>query len=197
MKCDVKDFMSNTRYEGECLVWVGPRRGRYGVYHGMAARRVSWEMSHPPLRKSDVVTNTCDNPLCVRAEHLALKATSASVDTELGQVLGDICDMLGRLGEAKNISELARILGVAPSTVARWRTGESSARRPALSMLITVKGILQNVLERNEVAEVLWERLSKSRFAMEEVLKAAGFGNLFSSSLHMQRARKRAHSTTK
>lgn len=62
-----------------CYLWDGctnPHRGGYGViWDGRRqayAHRVAWTLAHGPVPQNMCVLHRCDQPLCVRADHLFL-----------------------------------------------------------------------------------------------------------------------------
>lgn len=61
-----------------CHEWTGATSGsfHYGVLivdgRNTRAHRYAWEQAHGPLRKGDCVLHRCDNPRCVRVDHLFL-----------------------------------------------------------------------------------------------------------------------------
>jgi len=60
-----------------CWEWQGFRHDRgYGVItirrHKQYAHRVAWELTNGPIPKAMVVMHQCDNPPCVRPDHLRL-----------------------------------------------------------------------------------------------------------------------------
>ena len=68
---------ANTIVDGECVVWSGYRHGgRYGrVRTGktkVGAHRVAWELVHGLIPAGLFVLHRCDNPPCVRIDHLFL-----------------------------------------------------------------------------------------------------------------------------
>lgn len=60
---------------GECWIWTGARM-RYGYFqYGkklIGAHRVAWELRNGPIPDGLYVLHRCDNPPCVRPDHLFL-----------------------------------------------------------------------------------------------------------------------------
>lgn len=73
-----QNFWARVDRTEECWVWNGPRLkgNRYGLlqrhYHKVYAHRVSWEMHFGPIPNGLFVLHRCDNPPCVRPDHLFL-----------------------------------------------------------------------------------------------------------------------------
>jgi hypothetical protein len=71
-------FWAKVDKSGECWVWTGSRNwagyGYLGAVRGhgrqLAAHRVSWELANGSIPEGLHVLHHCDNPPCVRPEHL-------------------------------------------------------------------------------------------------------------------------------
>lgn len=78
----IERFMAKVDTSGDCWVWRGATNGgndkdfKYGffaVYPRMYyAHRFMWEYHNGPIPPKMVIMHTCDNPLCVRLDHLRL-----------------------------------------------------------------------------------------------------------------------------
>ncbi len=60
---------------GRCWLWLAATNEKgYGKIGNLRAHRVSWELNFGPIPARAFVLHRCDNPGCVRAEHLELGA---------------------------------------------------------------------------------------------------------------------------
>ena len=77
---DITWFYSRTRQIGDCLCWINLRTGEpvhsYGQFRikGVAtiATRWIWEQVNGPIPNGLLVCHRCDNPPCVKLDHLFL-----------------------------------------------------------------------------------------------------------------------------
>lgn len=69
-------FWSNVQKTDGCWVWTGCRSHDYGLMGANKARilahRFSWELHYGPIPNGLGVLHRCDNPPCVRPDHLFL-----------------------------------------------------------------------------------------------------------------------------
>ncbi len=83
-------FWPKVRKGDGCWEWTASKHpdgyGQFGVGHGRAwAHRVAWELCVGPIPAGMVVMHTCDNPGCVRPDHL-----------RIGTQLDNIADMVAK-----------------------------------------------------------------------------------------------------
>lgn len=77
MRAIADRFWSKVDKSGECWVWTAHRRHHgYGAFFlngkAQSAHRVAWELTYGPIPSGRSVLHACDNPPCVRPEHLSL-----------------------------------------------------------------------------------------------------------------------------
>lgn len=71
-------FWAKIRKSEGCWEWTaGVDRDGYGVFRGAGdrryrAHRYAWEEVHGPLASSTFLMHSCDNPRCVRVDHLSI-----------------------------------------------------------------------------------------------------------------------------
>ena len=71
-------FWSKVDKSGECWVWTAGRTAAgYGMFHSNTSRahlahRYAFELANGPIPTGMHVRHTCDNPPCVRIDHLVI-----------------------------------------------------------------------------------------------------------------------------
>lgn len=75
LRINTRRFWKNVSCGDGCWTWRGSRRWGCGYpsYSGRFAHRVMWALAYEsPIPSGAQVLHKCDNPLCVRPEHLHL-----------------------------------------------------------------------------------------------------------------------------
>ena len=120
---------------GECIEYTKTQRNGYGIVQvngrRTGAHRVAYELHNGPIPDGMVVRHRCDNPPCIRIEHLTVGSQVENIadmvnrdrstrgERSSNHVLTDesVRDILKRLGKGSSQSELAREYGVSHTTI--------------------------------------------------------------------------------
>ena len=127
-------FWQKVRVEDGCWEWTASRHykgyGWFRVGDRMEkAHRVSYLLHHGPIPEGMSVLHKCDNPACVRPDHIFLGTQQENIADMVrkgrvsrgpGSTLTD-ADVLAIRASGKSNTELARLYGQDQSTISRVR----------------------------------------------------------------------------
>lgn len=108
-------FWAAIQKTDDCWIWTKTRtKAGYGVYRARYAHRLSYEKHHGPIPDGLHVCHTCDNPACVRPDHLFLGTAKDNRDDMVQK--GRAPNLKGENhGKAKltedNVREIRRLYG--------------------------------------------------------------------------------------
>jgi hypothetical protein len=153
----VDRFWSKVEKTDGCWIWRGGRKGhpthRYGAFivgkqrrigprsanrfeggKSYAVHRLSWEWANGrDVPKGMLVCHTCDNPICVRPDHLFLgthlennrdrsaKGRNGGGDKRSVLTENDVRDIRALLSKGENRNWLAKLYGVTWATIEKIR----------------------------------------------------------------------------
>lgn len=74
---DLNEFLSKVDRSGDCWLWMAARGPHHYGMLGKSqqekyAHRLSWHLHNGPIPEGLIVRHKCDNPPCVRPDHLEL-----------------------------------------------------------------------------------------------------------------------------
>lgn len=149
------------KHEGSsaCWVWIGSRLPRgYGLFYpkagrGMYAHRVSWEIANGrPVPEGLHVMHACDNPWCVRPEHLSVGTRSDNMRDMWNKGRGHKNSKSGEEHYAHKLTE-AQVIEMRE----RWARGGVKQRELAEQFGVT------RALVGQIVRGVAWKHVPMSR----------------------------------
>lgn len=152
-------LLAHVTPEGDCLVWAAAktRRADGSVSYGrlrrngrsVAIHRLAYEIAIGPIPPGMEVRHTCDNPPCIRPDHLLVGTHADNMADKVarrrssrGRAVLGARDVLAiravyRDGETPTPSDLAAIYGVTAHAILEVITGKSWGAWPGV---VQVKG---------------------------------------------------------
>ena len=125
-------FWAKVKKTDNCWEWTAATWGKgYGVYRhknkSRSAHRLSYEIANGPIPEGLLVLHKCDNPKCVRPDHLWL-----------GTHADNMADCVRKGRNAKGERQRLAVLGRVPSGETHWThrdpnkvpRGEQSGKTP-------------------------------------------------------------------
>ena len=141
-------FWEKVRKTDTCWIWMASLdHAGYGQFHRWdngrkvmrKAHRVAYELKNGECPPDMCVLHSCDNPKCVRPEHLRLGTRSGNKKDQVDRhriIFGDNCSwskldstqvsqIRERIINGERLVDLAKEYRVSPSNLSRIKTGDS------------------------------------------------------------------------
>lgn len=117
-------FWARVRKTDGCWEWTRARhRQGYGNIsidgRSLLAHRVSWELAHGPIPDGICVCHRCDNPRCVRPDHLFLGTHVENMRDMANKCRSPGTRAVEHAGRRLGIKSWSKITGIPRSTIAR------------------------------------------------------------------------------
>jgi hypothetical protein len=99
-------------YDRGCWLWIAGKRGHYGYgginctddpHNAISAHKASWILHYGPIPEGMCVLHWCDNPPCVRPDHLWLGTHAENMADMVKKGRGR-----GLQGESHNMAKLTQ-----------------------------------------------------------------------------------------
>ena len=138
-------FWNRVDRTGDCWLWTGPKTGNgYGAIREdypsrkqVSAHRASWVIHFGPIAPGLEVCHHCDNPICVRPEHLFLGTTKANAVDRSRKGRSGAGDRSGRRLHPERYPNGSDVIGAKLTDdvvrVMRQRYASGQANMPALA----------------------------------------------------------------
>ena len=123
-----------TRRTANCWEWIGGRNKKgYGIIGDRStpslAHRAVWELEHGKVPRGLFVLHRCDNPGCVRSDHLFLGTAKDNTDDMVakGRQHTKLDDAIVKtiMGSSETGAALAAEYGVSGTLISRIRSGKA------------------------------------------------------------------------
>lgn len=146
----IERFWSNVKRQPGCWNYLGNLdRWGYGKfylqYRTLTAHSVSWQITHGQIPSGMCVLHSCDNPACVKPNHLFLGTQLRNIQDKVAkgrQAFGEqsnqsalteadvIAVINWERGDPESLSNMASRLGVSLSALSLIRSGKSWKHLP-------------------------------------------------------------------
>lgn len=131
-------FWKHVDRTGDCWVWTGHKnKWGYGqitvMKKSFGSHRVSWEMQHGAIPEGLEILHSCDNPACVRPDHLFAGTQSENISDSVakGRQIGNRKLTIEQVKEIRLLrltatsTEIASKYGVGRNTIEQIWSGET------------------------------------------------------------------------
>jgi hypothetical protein len=128
-------FWAKVNKTDTCWIWTGATIKGYGMiskgfWKGgtIQTHRASWQIHFGPITKDQIVCHKCDNPSCVRPDHLFLGTHLDNMHDKIRKnrsfhpskiITNDMISEIRNLSGKMSQKEIAKIFKIHPSNVSR------------------------------------------------------------------------------